>query len=140
MAKVALRVGMRELSTPEDLVDARSRGSGDSRTLLQDEIHILYNPVVFEEVAWEVGPEVLLAPYDPFAKDSETTPPWTRAFHQLQHWLRGAANAEKAPSVEQAAPRVATASAIGICVRTWSIRSQPANMLERIVVSEIGEH
>jgi hypothetical protein len=37
-------------------------------------------------------------------------------------------------------PRAAAASARGICDFTWSIRSQPVNMLERIVVSDIGEH
>ncbi len=39
-----------------------------------------------------------------------------------------------------AAPNVAAPSARGSCVLTWSIRSQPVNMLLRMVVSEIGEH
>ena len=38
------------------------------------------------------------------------------------------------------APSPAAARARGNCVLTWSIRSQPENMDERIVVSEIGEH
>jgi hypothetical protein len=36
-------------------------------------------------------------------------------------------------------PTIPTRSAYGICVRTWSMWSQLEAMLERIVVSEIGE-
>ena len=43
-------------------------------------------------------------------------------------------------TVEATAPSAAAAPARGSWVRTWSIRSQPVDMLERIVVSEIGEH
>ena len=36
--------------------------------------------------------------------------------------------------------KIAAIKAKGNCVLTWSIRSQPVNILDTIVVSDIGEH
>jgi len=43
-------------------------------------------------------------------------------------------------AVQQMAASRAATVAWGICVRTWSIRSQPQHMELSTVVSEIGEH
>ena len=45
-----------------------------------------------------------------------------------------------AMTVQQTAARAAASEAWGICVLTWSIRSQPVQTELRTVVSEIGEH
>ena len=47
---------------------------------------------------------------------------------------------KKATTVQQIAARPAAMEAWGICVLTWSIRSQPVHIELSTVVSEIGEH
>ena len=47
---------------------------------------------------------------------------------------------KKASAVQQTAASPAATEACGICVFTWSIRSQPVHTELSTVVSEMGEH
>ena len=67
--------------------------------------------------------------------------PDRRGFFRVKELFRSLPYmATSTTSVLITAPSAAAANASGICVVTWSIMSQPVNMLDRIVVSEMGEH
>ncbi len=87
-AKLLLRIGDREQLTSEAIV-----GSGEvrreSRPTMQDEMHLLSDEDIYRSVALEIGPEVILQPPDPSARDDENTPWPVRSLHSLQKWLLG---------------------------------------------------
>jgi len=83
--KIEVRLGIRERHTPESSLDPTI----DAPALVPgigDEIVLLYNPVVYERIARQIGPERLLAPYDPAASEGSDRPFPTRWFHALQSW------------------------------------------------------
>lgn len=83
--KIEVRLGLRESRAPESTL-------GSERDVLAptpgigDELALLYNPEVYLRVARAIGPERLLAPYDPAASDGPGTPEPLRLFHALQSW------------------------------------------------------
>ena len=87
-AKLLLRIGDREQMTSEAMV-----GAGDvrreSQPTMQDELHLLSDVEIFRRVAREMGPELILHPPDPSARDDKDTPWPVRSLHKLQKWLLG---------------------------------------------------
>ncbi len=82
-AKLFLRMGAREQLTSESLVDLDERQRTPPPTMV-DELQMLADVALFERVARELGPRVLLAPADPARDDGPLTPLPVRWMHGLQ--------------------------------------------------------
>ena len=84
--KLLVRAGAREEGTAEARVSPTSGGGFlSAREAVSNELHLLTNPKVFEGVARRVGPERVLAPYDPAAQGPAESPA-LRAMHDFQAW------------------------------------------------------
>lgn len=83
--KIEVRLGIRERRTPESSLDPTSEAPAPMPGI-GDEIELLYNPELYERIARQIGPERLLAPYDPAANDGPETSLPMRGFHTLQSW------------------------------------------------------
>jgi len=90
--KLMLRAGQREETTPETSITGGSAGFGmGNRNVVNDELHLLSAPQVFEEVARILTPAEVFRPYDPSAMDDESTSGLMSLFHRWQSWwFRGA--------------------------------------------------
>jgi uncharacterized protein involved in exopolysaccharide biosynthesis len=82
--KIQVRLGMRERSTPDSSLGTEE-GAGPTPGIF-DEIELLNNPLLYERIALDVGPAVLLTPYDPAAADGPNTDKVRRWLHRLQSW------------------------------------------------------
>lgn len=83
--KIEVRLGVRESRAPESTLGSE-RDVPAPTPGIGDELALLYNPEVYERIARAIGPERLLAPYDPAATDGPGTPEPLRLFHRLQSW------------------------------------------------------
>ncbi|MBL8861154.1 MAG: hypothetical protein JNK02_04000 [Planctomycetes bacterium] len=86
VGKLLVRVGAREQGTAESRVVGSDRGDVlSSREAIANELHLLANPIVYENVARRVGPERILAGYDPAgaAAAEGNEPSW---LHRFQSW------------------------------------------------------
>lgn len=83
--KIEVRLGLRESRTPESSLSSGSEKPAPTPGI-GDEIALLYNPAVYERIARQIGPERLLAPYDPRASDGPDTALPKRWLHALQAW------------------------------------------------------
>lgn len=100
-AKLTLRMGAREQITSESLVDDGERPHAPLPTLV-DEMQMLSDVAIFERVARELGPAVVLVPADPGRDDGLFTAPPIRLYHLLQKFaLRGFARMDASPGEDQ---------------------------------------
>lgn len=84
VGKVMVRVGERE-RIPPDTFDNPS-GTAAAQ-VLSNELHLLGNEGVYRKVAQRIGPQRILAPYDPLRRyGGDDSPPHTRLLHRLQSW------------------------------------------------------
>ncbi|MBK7875205.1 MAG: hypothetical protein IPJ77_05565 [Planctomycetes bacterium] len=89
-AKLLVRAGAREESTPESRLVGSDRSPVMSpREAVLNELHLLGDPLVFQEVARRITPKRILGPYDPAALDDEWTSTPTRLLHRAQSWWFG---------------------------------------------------
>jgi uncharacterized protein involved in exopolysaccharide biosynthesis len=86
--KLMVRAGVRESATPESLVvTGGTGGQTNAREAMANEIHLLRDPAVFRRTVALVGPERILAPYDPSVNDGPDTPFLERTLHRFQtYW------------------------------------------------------
>jgi uncharacterized protein involved in exopolysaccharide biosynthesis len=94
-AKLFLRMGAREQLTSESLVEVDARQPSSPATMtVADEIQMLSDVALFERVARDLGPRVILQSADP-ARDDGPNAPWIiHLFHGAQSFLfRGMKNA-----------------------------------------------
>ena len=85
--KLVLRWGLREEMSPETMLsDLGSFGRGQPRDAVNNELHLLRAPQVFERTAELVTPAALFATYDPTEDDDESTPQHIRLLHRAQAW------------------------------------------------------
>ncbi|HTF90329.1 MAG TPA: hypothetical protein VK843_18075 [Planctomycetota bacterium] len=83
--KLLVRGGIRESATPESLVvTGGTGGQANARETMANEIHLLSDPEVFRRVVALVGPDKILASYDPSASDGPDTPFLDRMLHSFQ--------------------------------------------------------
>jgi len=83
-AKLFLRMGAREQLTSESLVDFEERHQVPLPTMA-DELQMLSDTAIFERVAQEIGPHVILQAADPERDDG----PHTHVLAHLMHRLQG---------------------------------------------------
>jgi len=82
-AKLSLRMGAREQLTSESLVDFDERQRAPTPTMI-DELQMLSDVGIFERVARELGPRLVLQPADPGRDDGPLTPVLVRLLHRVQ--------------------------------------------------------
>ena len=85
-ATMLVRMGAREAQTAESAIDPDGDNRGTSAAT-SDELIMLQDPALQARVVDVVGAARILAPYDPFSADSDSTPQHIRWVHQLQSWL-----------------------------------------------------
>jgi uncharacterized protein involved in exopolysaccharide biosynthesis len=86
-AKLSLRMGAREQLNSESLVDFNEPQRGPPQAVLDDmadEMQMLSDVAIFERVAQELGPRVVLQPADPGRDDGPLTPTPVRILHSVQ--------------------------------------------------------
>jgi len=82
-ARLLLRIGARERVTSESLVGGE-RDQPVTPPTVNDEIQMLKDVAIFERVARQVGPRLVLEPADPALDDGPLTSWPTRALHGVQ--------------------------------------------------------
>jgi uncharacterized protein involved in exopolysaccharide biosynthesis len=111
VGKIEVRLGIRERRTPESSLNPQ----GDTPVRLPgigDELELLYNPELYQRVARQIGPERLLASYDPKAGDGPHTARPMRWMHAVQSWWFARNSPELSP--EQALLEAAALAASSI--------------------------
>jgi len=112
VGKIEVRLGPRERRTLESSLDPAGDALPAPLPGIGDEIELLDNPLVYERVAAAIGPERLLAPYDPAASDGQDTSFAVRALHAAQSaWFRRGVSA-LAPDTALAAAALAVEDSI----------------------------
>lgn len=81
-----VKLGVREQQTVEAAVDPEFDVSRSGITI-EDQLMMLQNPALRERVVRLVGPQRILRPYDARANDTDKTPSYIRALHEVQAWL-----------------------------------------------------
>lgn len=82
-AKLSLRMGAREQLTAESLINFDERQHAPPPTMV-DELQMLSDVAIYEHVARELGPRVILQPADPERDDGPLTSLPVRLLHRLQ--------------------------------------------------------
>lgn len=141
--KIEVRLGIRERHTPESSLDPTNDAPAPVPGI-GDEIELLYNPEVYERIARQIGPERLLAPYDPAASEGPDTLLPVRWLHALQSgWFRRQAPAltseqallEAATVADQATEVVALNNTSYLLVRSTAFTPELAQLLTRTYVA-----
>lgn len=86
VGSVFVRFGQREQLPADFVPDAETGALRAGNTDVNNVFHNLNSVETFELVAESVGPETILAPYDPAAADSDSTSWPMKKLHQLQSW------------------------------------------------------
>lgn len=86
IGRVHVRFGQRERLPADFVPDTESGGLRAGNTDVNNVFHNLNSIETFRLVAERVGPEVILAPYDPSANDHDQTPWPLRQLHSFQSW------------------------------------------------------
>lgn len=113
--KLMIRAGMREELTPEMSLTGSGVSGMGGRSAVNNEMHLLNSPQVFEEAARAVTPAVIFQPYDPGAHDDETTPGMLALFHRWQSWWFQSTTSDDSLAVKHAI------DGCDLCVRAASL-------------------
>lgn len=124
--KLLVRAGAREEGTAETRVGSTLRSDIlTGREAVMNELHLLSNPRVYEAVVRRVGPDRILAPYDPTAQGGSYGAA-TRALHKFQiAWFRLLAGRSGDSSAIGEEARVAAATLA--LQRALHLRAEPGS-------------
>jgi len=115
-AALLLRLGARELLTPEAAIDSEAsvRGVG---VRSEDQVLMWKDPALALRVAGAVGPARILKRYDPSEFDSASTPLMTRGLHRLQQWIFDRMYGPQRPFDDQVTPTMERDAAAVVAAR-----------------------
>ncbi len=119
VGKILLTLGARENLTPEASVD-EDFDARKQRIGVREEMELLQNPEVDRRVAERIGPERLLAAYDPRRNDGPNTPWIYRRLHDLQAWWFGSDDPTRSTNFDPTSP-LATEGAAMVAASTTNI-------------------
>jgi uncharacterized protein involved in exopolysaccharide biosynthesis len=108
VGKLQIRMGAREMQTPESTLD---EDLASSMPGVQDELELLGDPALVAKLVDTLGAGTILAPYDPAAADGPETAAPVRWMHQLQSWWFRRSHPSSGPDIvmdSEAAKRAAT--------------------------------
>ncbi len=89
IGKLLVRSGAREEATPETTISESRTATTGNRDAVNNEIHLLSSPIVYELAAKKVGPAAILASYQPRANPEDGVAPHTAILHAFQRWWFG---------------------------------------------------
>ena len=98
--KLMVRYGAREEVSPEAVIaDSGQSSYAPPRDVVGNELQLLTDPAVFKRVASAVGPQRLLARYDPRALEEKNAQLWARLFHWIQSCWSGMTSATQSSTL-----------------------------------------
>jgi uncharacterized protein involved in exopolysaccharide biosynthesis len=106
--KLLLRAGERESLSPERIAGDFSRGHQDPRGAAANQLHLLRSRALFERTARKIGPEVVLAPYDPTKWSSPDDSFLRRWMHSFQRWWFASRVEDAGPADPETSVQIAT--------------------------------